>query len=59
LDFVIFNGVSLSSAYNQRGLNYAYLGNIEEACKNFKIAADMGDKEGLNNYSKICKSGKK
>jgi O-antigen ligase/tetratricopeptide (TPR) repeat protein len=58
-DFLIFSGVSLAGVYNQRGLNYAYLGNIEEACKNFKIAADMGDKDGLQNYSKICKPGKK
>ena len=45
--------------YNLRGVNYWYMGKSEEACKNFKIATEMGDKEGTDNYSKLCQSGKK
>ena len=45
--------------YNLLGSNYYMLGKIDEACSNFKIAADMGDKDGLDNYSKHCQSGKK
>ena len=40
------------------GTNYYMLGKSYEACRNFKIAADMGDKDGLNNYSKYCQKGK-
>jgi len=62
LDFLISSGVthsSLYNVYNMRGVNYGNLGNKEEACKNYKIAADMGDKNGLDNYAKFCQPGKK
>jgi tetratricopeptide (TPR) repeat protein len=45
--------------YNLLGSNYYMLGKIDEACSNFKIAAEMGDKDGLDNYAKVCQSGKK
>lgn len=41
--------------YTLRGANYWNLGNKENACRNFKIAAEMGDKEGIDNYTKLCK----
>lgn len=44
--------------YNLRGVNYWYMGKREDACKNFKIATEMGDKEGTENYSKLCQKGK-
>jgi tetratricopeptide (TPR) repeat protein len=59
LDFLISSGETRSNLYNLynlRGVNYRYLGNINEACKNYKIAADMGDKDGLDNYAKLCQS---
>lgn len=62
LDFLISIGETKTSYYNifsLRGVNYGFLGNDEEACKNFKLAADMGDKDGLDNYSKHCQTGKK
>ncbi len=54
LDFMISKGMIRSNLYNLRGVNYNSLGNKDEACKNFKIAFDMGDKDGLNNYPKLC-----
>ena len=62
LDFMISNGESGSNIYNLynlRGSNYYNLGNKEEACRNYKVAADMGDKDGLDNYAKLCQSTKK
>ncbi|MEI6694830.1 MAG: O-antigen ligase family protein [Bacteroidota bacterium] len=54
LDFMISKGMIRSNLYNLRGVNYNSIGNKDEACKNFKIAYDMGDKDGLNNYPKLC-----
>lgn len=59
LDFLISKGSTLSNLYNLRGINFYGIGNIDEACKNFKIAADMADKDGINNYNKLCKPIKK
>ena len=54
LDILISSGITQSNLFNLRGVNYYNLGNKDEACKNYKIAADMGDKDGLNNYPKLC-----
>ena len=62
LDFLISRGLTRSNLYNlynMRGANYYILGNKDEACKNYKIAADMGDKDGLDNYAKVCGPAKK
>jgi Tfp pilus assembly protein PilF len=61
LDFLIPKGeihVSYYNVYNLRGVNYGWLGNLEEACKSYKMAADMGDSDGQNNYAKLCQKGK-
>ncbi len=62
LDFLISTGVKSSNQYNTYNLlgsNYFNLGNTDEACKNFKIAADMGDKDGRENYSRVCQPSTK
>jgi tetratricopeptide (TPR) repeat protein len=56
LDFLISKGITRPRLYNLMGVNYNNLGNKVEACKNFKIAADNGDRDGLINYSKVCQS---
>jgi len=62
LDYLISSAAARSNLYNlynMRGVNYGFLGNLEEACKNYKIATDMGDKDGLENYAKFCQAGNK
>ena len=59
IDILISSGMTQSNLFNLRGVNYYNLGNKDEACKNYKIAADMGDKDGLNNYPKLCQPVKK
>jgi O-antigen ligase/tetratricopeptide (TPR) repeat protein len=54
LDMLISGGLNRPNLFNLRGVNYFNLGNKEEACKNYKIAADMDDKEGKINYSNSC-----
>ncbi len=61
LDLMITSGKpapTLYNLYDLLGSNYYNLGNKEEACKNYKIAAGMGDKNGSSNYSKLCQPGK-
>jgi tetratricopeptide (TPR) repeat protein len=61
LDYIISSGKpapTLYNLYDLLGSNYYNLGNQEEACKNYKIAADMGDKNGSSNYSKLCQKVK-
>ena len=59
LDFLIAKGINRPRLYNLRGVNFNNLGNKDEACKNFKIAADKGDRDGLNNFTKVCQSIKR
>ena len=59
IDLVISGGGNRSRLYNLRGICFQNLGRITEACENYKIASEMGDKDGSNNYVKLCKSGKK
>jgi putative inorganic carbon (hco3(-)) transporter len=59
LDILISGGESRSALFNLRGVNFNNLGNKDEACNNFKIAAGMGDKDGLNNYARFCQPVKK
>lgn len=39
---------------NLRGINLRALGNLEEACKDFKWAMDNGNPDGKANYLKYC-----
>ncbi|MCX6230005.1 MAG: O-antigen ligase family protein [Bacteroidetes bacterium] len=59
LDFIISKGTTNPNVYNLRGANYMSLGKNDEACKNFKIAAEMNNPDGLDNYYKICNPIKK
>jgi putative inorganic carbon (hco3(-)) transporter len=54
LDFLLAYGVNGSNLLNLRGVNYYNLGNVEEACKNFKAAMEKGDKDGITNYNRFC-----
>ncbi|MFC2089982.1 O-antigen ligase family protein [Bacteroidota bacterium] len=54
LEKVISQGNAIAAQYNLLGANYFSVGEKEKACENFKISADMGDKDGVNNYGKIC-----
>lgn len=40
---------------NLRGVNYYNLKDNTKACKSFKKAKDLGDKDGISNYKKFCK----
>lgn len=40
---------------NLRGVNYYNLKDNASACKSFKRARDLGDKDGVSNYGKFCK----
>jgi tetratricopeptide (TPR) repeat protein len=58
LNYLISSGASSSGIFNLyslRGANYYMLGNMDEACKNYKIASDMGDKDGQVNFTRFCK----
>ncbi|MEI6049657.1 MAG: O-antigen ligase family protein [Bacteroidota bacterium] len=59
LDLLMSSGPIASNLYNLRGVNYYKLGNTDEARKNFRIAADMGDKDGINNYARLNPPAKK
>ncbi|MEI7897953.1 MAG: O-antigen ligase family protein [bacterium] len=59
IDLVISGGGNRSRLYNLRGICCQNLGNITEACENYKVASEMGDQDGSNNYAKLCKPGKK
>ena len=37
-----------AEAYNNRGITYYFLGNIEKACADAKKACDLGDCKALN-----------
>lgn len=54
LNKAIIFGKANGVIYNLQGANYFFLGNKDEACRYFKMASDLGDKDGINNYSKIC-----
>jgi tetratricopeptide (TPR) repeat protein len=45
---------ALSQTFNMRGLAYKLNNNPSEACEDFKIAAKLGSKSGLNNYRRSC-----
>ncbi|MFZ4414014.1 MAG: O-antigen ligase family protein [Bacteroidales bacterium] len=54
LNFLFSKENKKANLFNLMGVNYNKLRNKEEACKNFKIAAELGDADGINNYSKFC-----
>lgn len=54
LDYLISKGLKQPNFYNQRGVNYYLLGDKNRACEDFKVSSEMGDKVGLENYSKFC-----
>lgn len=56
LEHLFINGVRQGVLYNLQGVNYNFLGDPDKACKNFKVAADLGDKDGISNYAKLCQS---
>ncbi len=45
---------ALSQTFNMRGLAYKLNNNPSEACEDFKNAAKLGSKSGLNNYRRSC-----
>jgi tetratricopeptide (TPR) repeat protein len=59
LDILIKSGIHRANLFNLRGVNFYNLGNLEEACKNFTIAKNMGDKDGMANYTRFCQTPKK
>jgi putative inorganic carbon (hco3(-)) transporter len=59
LDILINSGNHRANLFNLRGVNFYNLGNLEEACKNFTIAKNMGDKDGTANYTRFCQTQKK
>lgn len=59
LDLLISSGPARSNLINLRGVNLINQGNNDEACKYFKTASDLGDKDGITNYSKFCQPVKK
>jgi tetratricopeptide (TPR) repeat protein len=54
LKILIAEGARKANLYNLLGVNYYNLKNTEEACTNFKIAREMGDKDGMTNYNRFC-----
>ncbi len=52
-------GYLTPSQHNFRGAAYHATNQMDKACKDFKTAMKAGDKDGINNYNKICKSKKK
>jgi putative inorganic carbon (HCO3(-)) transporter len=58
LNILIAGGTNRANLFNLRGVNYYNLGNRDEACKNFTIAKNMGDKDGITNYNRFCQTAK-
>jgi tetratricopeptide (TPR) repeat protein len=48
-------GNSTPDLFNLRGLSYIGLGNNDAACKDFKTAAERGDRDGAANFRRFCK----
>lgn len=48
-------GKLIAKLINLKGVNYFALGQKAEACKYFKQARNMRDKDGISNFEKICK----
>lgn len=44
-----------SQVINLKGVAYYNTQKIKKACESFKIAKDMGDKDGISNFEKFCK----
>ncbi|NCU32678.1 MAG: hypothetical protein EOM23_07095, partial [Candidatus Moranbacteria bacterium] len=45
-----------SSLINLRGVCYRALDNLDQACKDFKKAMDMGNDSGKTNYERFCQN---
>jgi len=58
LKILISEGDRKANLYNLLGVNYYNLQKKDEACVNFKIARDMGDKDGTTNYARFCQQPK-
>ena len=54
IEKVFASGVQKPNLMNMRGVNYQMLGNVEAACRNFKAAMKMGDKDAERNYKLLC-----
>ncbi len=54
LDYLLAR-IQRADLYNMRGAVYHNLGQPVQACENFRISAEMGDKQGITNYSLHCK----
>lgn len=44
-----------SQLINLRGVNYYNLKELDKACESFKRAKNLGDKDGISNFAKICR----
>ena len=54
VNILIAGGANRSNLYNLMGVNFYNLDNRDEACKNFTRAKNMGDRDGLANFTRYC-----
>lgn len=56
LTYLVNLGFTQPNIFNLLGVNHYFLGNLNESCKYFEKAKDLGDPEGIRNYKTYCSS---